>query len=96
MKLEGQLDVVEYSRILYQTGRSGRGLCGDAEGEEFRERAPDGLEREASHAGVSEGADGELQLEQERIRHGDVLGSKRNLPGKIARDLLEGGPPKIL
>ena len=64
MKLEGQLDVVELSRITVRDsvprGRSGRGLSGDAEGEEFRERTPDGLKREASHAGVSEGANGEL------------------------------------
>ena len=83
-KLEGQLDVVEYSRItvpdLVHMGDPAGGY----------------VEREASHAGVSEGADGELQLEPERVRHGDVLGSKRNRPGKTARDLLEGGPPKIL
>ena len=41
-------------------GRSSGGLCGDVEGEELRERAPDGLKREASHAGLSERADGEF------------------------------------
>ena len=63
MKLDGQLDVVEYIRITVPDSvhvGEPAGLCADAEGNEFRERAPDGLEREASHAGVSEGADGEL------------------------------------
>ena len=65
MKLEGQLDVVEYSRVTVPESigphvRSSRGLCGVVEGEELRERAPDGLEREASHAGISERAYGEF------------------------------------
>ena len=62
MKLEGQLDVVEYSRITVPDSVHVGHPSGDAVGEEFRERAPDGLEREASHAGVSGGADGELLL----------------------------------
>ena len=79
MKLEGQLDVVEYSRITVPDSVHMRDPAGGyvemLKGEEFCERAPDGLEREASHAGISEGADGELQHEPERIRHGDVLRS---------------------
>ena len=55
-----------------------------------------GLVGETSHAGVSKAADEELELESERVRHGDVLGGKRNRAGKTARNLLEGGPPKIL
>ena len=41
-------------------GRSSRGLCGDVEVAELRERAHDGLEREASHAGISVRAYGEF------------------------------------
>ena len=54
-------------------GRSSRGLCGDVESEKPRERAPDGLEREASHAGISERAYGEFKFKSERVRHGNVL-----------------------
>ena len=64
LKLEGQLDVVEYSRVTVpesvNMGDLAGGLCGDVESEELRERAPDGLEREASHAGISEKAYGEF------------------------------------
>ena len=64
LKLEGQLDVVEYSRITVpesvHMGDPAGGLCGNVESEELRERAPDGLEREASHARIFEGAYGEL------------------------------------
>ena len=56
MKLEGQLNVVEYSRVTVPESVH----MGDVEGEELRERAPDGLEREASHAGISERAYGEI------------------------------------
>ena len=68
LKLEGQLECG-----IGPHGRSGRGLCGDVESEELRERAPDGLEREASHAGISERAHGEFELESKRIRNGNVL-----------------------
>ena len=57
-------------------GRPGRGLCGDVEGEELRERASDGLEREASHAGIPESAYIEFLPESERERHGNVLGGE--------------------
>ena len=64
MKLEGQLDVVEYSRItvpdLFHVGDPPAGYVEMLKAEKFHERAPDGLEREANHAGVSEGADGEF------------------------------------
>ena len=59
MKLEEQLDVVEYSRITVPDSVH----VGDPAGgyvEMLKARALGGLEREASHVGVSEGADGEL------------------------------------
>ena len=62
MKLEGQLGVVEYSRITVpdsvHMGDPAGGLCGDVQGEELSERALDGLEREARHARVIERTDG--------------------------------------
>ena len=78
LKLEGQLDVVEYSRItvpesVHMGDPAGGYVEMFVESEELRERAPDGLEREASHAGISERAHGEFELESKRIRNGNVL-----------------------
>ena len=63
MKLEGQLDMVEYIRITVPESVH----MGDPPGSYMEmlkarlcESAPDGLEREASHAGVSERADGDF------------------------------------
>ena len=53
-----------------------QGLCGDVESEELRERAPDGLDREASHAGISEWAYGEFYLN--RKEYGTVMSSEAN------------------
>ena len=65
MKLEGQLGVVEYSRItvpdsVHMGEGSRRGLCGDAQVEKLSKSAFDCLERKARHAGVLEGTDGGL------------------------------------
>ena len=63
MKLEGQLGVVEYSRITVSDSvhmGDPTGLCRDAQGEKLSERALDGLERKARHPGVFEGTDGGL------------------------------------
>ena len=62
MELEGQRGRVQSSHCagIGPHGRSSRWLCGDVEGEELRERAPDGLEREASHAGISGTSYGEF------------------------------------
>ena len=57
-------------------GRSSRGLCGDVESEKLRERAPDGLEREASHAGISEKTYGEFKLKLKE--YGTVMSSEAN------------------
>ena len=71
LKLEGQLDVIEYSRVTVPESVH----MGDPAGGyvKLSERAPDGLEREASHAGISERAHGEFKLKSKRIRHGNVL-----------------------
>ena len=80
MKLEGQLGVVDYSRITVpdsvHMGDPAGGYCGDAQGEELSERALDGLEREARHARVFERTDGDLQFESKGKRLCDVLGGK--------------------
>ena len=63
MKMDGQLGVVEYSRITVPDSvHMGDPAVGYVEMLKARNsaRAPDGLGREASYAGVSEGADGEL------------------------------------
>ena len=65
MKHEGQLGVVEYSRItvpdsVHMGEGSRRGLCGDAQVEKLSKSAFDCLERKAHHAGVLEGTDGGL------------------------------------
>ena len=89
MKLEGQLDMVEYSRIIGPDSvHMGDPAGGYVEMLKARNSARGHL--------MAWNEKHRKDDEKERIWHGDVLGSKRNRPGKIARDLLEGGPPKIL
>ena len=100
LKLEGQLDVFEYSRVTVpESVHMGDPAGGYVEMLKARNSARGhlmALKREASHEGISERAYGEFKLKSERIRHGNVLGSERNRIGKTTRNFMEGGPPEMI
>ena len=100
LKLEGQLDVVEYSRVTEPESVHRRDPAGGyVEMLKARSSARGHLMAWSEKQAMQEylkGLTENFYLKSERIRHGNVLGSERNRIGKTTKNFLEGGPPEIL